>query len=88
MNMTYSKQKQNKNVSNAWTNYNESHYVKAIRLSYSLDKAPPKFNFVVLQWANLIGPSLKKMKLWRLLKLLKGSILKYVVQTLGPLAHL
>jgi hypothetical protein len=57
MNITYSKQKQNKNVSNPWTLYNESHYVKAIHLSYSLDKAPPKFNFVFLQWANLIGPS-------------------------------
>jgi hypothetical protein len=33
---------------NPWTNYNESHYVKDIHLSYSLDKAPPKFNFVYL----------------------------------------
>jgi hypothetical protein len=29
---------------------------------YSLDGVPPKFNFF-LQWANLIGPSLKKKEI-------------------------
>jgi len=33
--------------------------------------------------ANLIGPSLKKMKLWRLLKI-EGSILKYRVPPFWP----
>jgi hypothetical protein len=34
------------------------------------------------QRANLIGPSLKKMKLWRLTKI-EGSVLKYRVPPLG-----
>ncbi len=41
--------------------------------------------FFLLQWVNLIGPSLKKikMKLWWLLQV-EGSILKYRVLTLWP----
>jgi hypothetical protein len=41
------------------------------------------FNFLILQWANLIGPSLIKMKLQRLPKI-KGCILKYRVPLLWP----
>jgi hypothetical protein len=36
-----------------------------------------------LQWANLIGPSLKKKKLWRLPKI-EGSIFKYSVPPHWP----
>jgi hypothetical protein len=44
----------------------------------------PKFNFLFLQPANLIGPLLKKkLKLWKLPKI-KGSILKYRVSHLWP----
>ncbi len=83
MNMAYSKQKENKNVSNPWTIYNESHYVKAIHLSYSLDKAPPKFNFVCWHEPIWLAHDLKNMNLWRLLKL-EGIILKYIVSHFGP----
>jgi hypothetical protein len=41
------------------------------------------FNFFFLQQANLIGPSHKKMKLWRLPNI-EGSILKYRVPLLWP----
>ncbi len=34
-----------------------------IHLPYLLDNVPPKFNFLFPQQANLIGPSLQKMKL-------------------------
>ncbi len=44
---------------------------------------PPMFNILILQWANLIGPSLKKIKLQRLPKI-KGCILKYRVPLLWP----
>jgi hypothetical protein len=51
-------------------------------LSYYLHDVHPKFNFF-WQRANLIGPSLRKIKLWRLPKI-EGSILKYRVPPLLP----
>jgi hypothetical protein len=49
-------------------------------LSYSLDEVPPKFNFI---FSNLIGPSLKQMRPWRLLNI-ECSVLKYRVLPLWP----
>jgi len=43
--------------------------------------------FCLLQRANLIGSSLKKMKLWTLPKS-EGSILKHKVNNFSPSAHL
>jgi hypothetical protein len=48
------------------------------------DEVLPKFNFVLFQQANLIGPSLQKMKPCRLPQTKEGSILKYKVFPLWP----